>query len=201
MTDTPLWETGEREVCRAMFDDDPDAYDRTRPVVPDHIFDDLVELAGLAPGARVLEIGPGTGQATRPLLQRGLHVLALELGPQLAERMRQNPAFRETRVVTKSFEAWDPGDEPPFDAVFACNSFHWIDPDVRFAKAADVLAPAGHLVVLATPWVVPDDGDQFWWDVQDDYAAVGCDRVDPATKHPDLVGALRPAVRSSERFD
>jgi SAM-dependent methyltransferase len=197
----PRWETSSREVWRATFDEDAAAYERVRPVAPASVFDDLVALAGLRPGSSVVEIGPGTGQATRPLAARGLRVLALELGPRLAARARQNlAAFADVEVVTTSFEAWDPGADR-FDAVVACNSFHWVDPAVRFAKSAAVLRPGGCLVVLATPWVIPDGADRFWWDVQDDYAAVGAERVDPATKHPDRTGDLGPAVRASRLFD
>ena len=204
---TPLWETDGRETFRATFDEDPAAYDRVRPVAPAAVFDDLVALAGLGAGSSIVEIGPGTGQATRPLAARGLRVLALELGPRLAERARQNLAeLGDVSVVTTSFEAWDPG-TARFDAVVACNSFHWVDPAVRFAKAAAVLRPGGCLAVLSTPWVIPDGADRFWWDVQDDYVAVGAGYVDPATKHPDRVsgtsgsGDPGPAVRASGLFE
>jgi SAM-dependent methyltransferase len=201
MPSKPPWETSERETFRVTFDEDPDAYDRTRPVAPTYVFDDLVELAQLRAGASVVEIGPGTGQATRPLAERGLRIVALEIGPRLAARARQNLAsFPDVEVVTTSYEAWDPGSER-FAAVFACNSFHWIDPAVRFAKSAAVLAPGGHLVVLSTPWVIPDDADRFWWDIQDDYVAVGGERLDPATAHPDRVEDLGPVVRASGLFE
>ena len=201
MSTPPPWETSERETYRATFDEDAAAYERVRPVAPAHVFDDLITLAGLAPGSSVVEIGPGTGQATRPLAERGLRVLALELGPHLAARARQRLAsFVDVNVVTTSFEAWDPG-STRFDAVVACNSFHWIDPAIRFEKSAAVLVPGGHLAVLATWWVIPDGADRFWWDVQDDYAAIGAERVDPATKHPDRIEDLGPAVRASGRFE
>lgn len=197
----PPWETDQREAFRRTFDDDADAYDRTRPVAPAAVFDDAVQLARLGSGARVLEIGPGTGQATRPLAERGLRVLALELGPHLAARARENlSGFPDVDVVTSSFEAWNPAGAT-FDAVFACNSFHWVDPEIRFVKSAALLAPHGYLVVLSTPWVVPDDGDRFWWDVQDDWAAAGGARIDPATKHPDRIGDLGPAVRGSGLYE
>jgi SAM-dependent methyltransferase len=201
MASIPPWDTSGRDAIRAMFDEDADAYDRSRPVAPSHVFDDLVELAGLTPGSAIVEIGPGTGQATRPLAERGLRVVALELGRHLAARARQNLAsFPDVEVVTTSYETWDP-EAARFDAVVACNSFHWVDPAVRFHKSAAVLRPGGHLVVLATPWVIPDDADRFWWDVQDDYAAVGGERVDPATKHPDRIGDLGAAVRATGLFE
>jgi SAM-dependent methyltransferase len=196
----PPWERSERDAYRVTFDEDVEAYDRARPVAPARVFDDLVELAGLQTGSSIVEIGPGTGQATRPLAERGLRILALELGPHLAARARQNLAsFADVEVLTTSFEAWDPR-STCVDAVFACNSFHWVDPALRLSKSAAVLRPDGHLIVLATPWVVPDHADRFWWEVQDDYAAIGSERLDPATQHPDRV-ADRWTVESSALFD
>jgi 16S rRNA A1518/A1519 N6-dimethyltransferase RsmA/KsgA/DIM1 with predicted DNA glycosylase/AP lyase activity len=49
-----------------------------------HGIHDLVRLAGLGPGDRVIEIGCGTGQATVPLAERGLTITAVELGAELA---------------------------------------------------------------------------------------------------------------------
>ena len=77
---TPPWESDQREVLRATFDQDAEAYDRSRPVAPDDVFDEALRLASLAPGSMVVEIGPGTGQATRQLAARGLQVVAVELG-------------------------------------------------------------------------------------------------------------------------
>jgi SAM-dependent methyltransferase len=198
---TPPWESDQRDVLRATFDQDAEAYDRSRPVAPGDVFDEVMQRASLSAGSTVVEIGPGTGQATRHLAARGLDVVAVELGPHLAERARANlAAFPQVSVVTASFESWDPG-AARFDGVFACNSFHWIDPDIRFAKAAAVLRRGGHLVVLATPWVVPETADRFWWDVQDDWAAVGA-RFDPSTMHPDLIrDDLALAVRASGVFE
>jgi SAM-dependent methyltransferase len=195
------WETSERDVFRARFGEDPDAYERTRPVAPAVVFDDIVARAGLRAGDCVLEIGPGTGQATQPLLARHLKVHALEIDGRLAARASRSLArFPGLVVDVTSFEDWNPGDAT-FDAVLACNSFHWIDPDVRFAKAARALSPDGHLVVISTPVVVPPDADRFWWDIQDDWAAVGAERVDPATKDPDAVADFGSAVRASRLFD
>jgi protein-L-isoaspartate O-methyltransferase len=103
------WTSDQREALRATFDQHAEAYDRSRPVAPDDVFDEALRLTSLAPGSIVLEIGPGTGQATRQLAARGLQVVAVELGPQLAERARANLAgFPHVDIVTASFETWDP---------------------------------------------------------------------------------------------
>src|SRR6201996_8274766 len=56
-------------------------------------------------------------------------------------------------------------------AVF--NALHWIDPAVRFAKPAALLAPGSAFVIAACHWARPVDAEPFWTDVQQDYAAVG----------------------------
>jgi len=190
-----------RERYRLTFDEDAVAYDASRPVPPAEVFDDLVDLAGLRAGDTVLEIGPGTGQATRPLLERGLHVVAIEIGGNLARLARQRLADFGDRVeiVCADFEEWD--SRRRFDAVFSCNAFHWIDPDLRFVKAASLLKSSGHLIVIGTPWVVPSNASRFWWEVQDDYEAVGGVRVDPSSAHPDRVQNFAPLVTASGLFE
>ena len=49
----------------------------------------IVDAAGLPPGARVLEIGPGLGVLTEEMLRRGLSVTAIEKDPVLAERLAE----------------------------------------------------------------------------------------------------------------
>jgi SAM-dependent methyltransferase len=164
----------DRRRLPLTFDRAAEDYDRTRPVCPPALFDDLVELAGLAPGGRVLEVGPGTGQASVPLAERGLAVTAVEPGAALAAIARRRLAgFPDATVVTSAFEAWEPEGGRPFDAVVACNSLHWVDPAVRYARPAGLLRDGGHLVVAGSKWATAPDAERFWADVQEDYRAVG----------------------------
>jgi SAM-dependent methyltransferase len=113
----------------------------------------------------VLELGPGTGQATVPLARRGFAVVAVELSGGLADLARRRlAAFPAVEVVNAAFEDW-PLPEAPFDAVVAATAFHWIDPAVRVAKAADALRPGGALAVIATHHVAGGTED-FFADVQ-----------------------------------
>jgi len=137
-------------TLRAIFDEDPELYDRVRPGHPEAMFDDLAALTGLGPGARVLELGCGTGQATLPLARRGCAITAVELGPGLAAVARRKlVAFPAVEVVEAAFESW-PLPPEPFDLVLAATSFHWIDPAVRAVKAAAALRPGGALAVVST---------------------------------------------------
>lgn len=157
----------DRETLRRTFGAVAELYDRARPQYPQALFDDLVELAALGPGSRVLEIGPGPGNATAELVRRKLAVTGVELSPELAAvAQRKVP---EAEIVVADFDTWEPirGD---FDAVAAFTAFHWIAPDVRYAKPARLLRPGGALAVVHTHHVLNDD--PFWVESQADYEEV-----------------------------
>jgi SAM-dependent methyltransferase len=162
-----------RHHLRSGFDQGAADYQRTRPVCPPQLFDDLMRLAGLKAGDRVIELGCGTGQATVPLAERGLAVTAVELGPQLAAIARRRLiGFPAAEVVTSSFEDWQPH-HALFDAVVAVSSLHWIDPQIRFSKPYTLLRFGGAMAVAGCLWARPADAGRFWTEVQADYRAVG----------------------------
>lgn len=162
-----------REELRSTFDEVAELYEEARPGYPDELFDDLAALGGLAPGSAVLEIGCGTGQATRSLAGRGYEITCVELGERLAAVAARTLAeFDRVRVVTADFEAWDsPG--ATFDLVFAATSWHWLDPEMRYARAAALLRPGGALAIVATKHVLLPGSDRFLAEVQDVYESVG----------------------------
>jgi SAM-dependent methyltransferase len=132
----------------ATFDTVAVEYDRHRPTYPDELVDRACEVAGLMPGDRVLEIGCGTGQLTRKLVARGLHVTAVEPGQNLIELAgREVPGPGTLQFVNARFE-----DAPivgAFAAIFCASAFHWIDPDVSWAKAAESLIADGVLALIS----------------------------------------------------
>jgi SAM-dependent methyltransferase len=165
----------DRERLRAAFNQVAELYDRARPGYPPALFDALADLAAIGPGCRVLEIGPGTGQATVPLAERDCEIVAVELGADLATVARHNLArFPQVQVITAAFEDW-PLPAEPFDVVLAATAFHWIDPVVRVSKAADALGPGGALATIATHHIAGGD-EAFFAETQACY-----ERWDPDT--------------------
>lgn len=193
----------DRRLLRATFEQVPLLYDRSRPNYPPQVFDDLVALARLPEAARIIEIGCGTGQATLPLAALGFQITCVELGEQLAAIARGKLArFPNVEVINADFETWQP-ERAEFDGVLAFTAFHWIDPDVRYAKVASLLRDHGVLGVVATEHVHPPDGDDFFLEVQEDYEAILPD--DPATKAggpkpPDTIPDLGEEICSSGLF-
>jgi ubiquinone/menaquinone biosynthesis C-methylase UbiE len=131
-----------------VFDDIAAEYDRRRPTYPDELVDQACRVAGIGSGDHVLEIGCGSGQLTRALVARGLHVTALEPGKSLIALARQNLAGAgEVEFVNAQFEdALLPREQ--FQAVFSASAFHWVDPKVSWQKAADVLVRGGTLALV-----------------------------------------------------
>jgi SAM-dependent methyltransferase len=171
---------------RTTFAEDAELYDRSRPGYPPEMFIYL----NLRQGTRVLEIGPGTGQATLPLAQRGCVVTAVELGESLAAVARRKVAGFPVDVQVGAFEDWPVTRD--YDLVFAATSFHWIDPKVRMVKSAAALKPGGRLAVVSTHHIAGGTS-QFFADMQFYY-----EKYDPTTP-PGLV--LEPASAIPCEFD
>jgi SAM-dependent methyltransferase len=189
----------ERHRLRETFEQVPELYDRARPSYPAELFEDLVALAGLRRGDRILELGPGTGKATLALAERGFRIVGVELGEGLAAVARRKLAgFPEIEIVNVPFERWETDDR--FDALVAFTAFHWIDPDVRFEKAARVLREGGALAVVATEHVLREGGDTFWIEVQDDYDAVVPSPDNRPPSPPEEIGDLSGEIAASGRF-
>jgi SAM-dependent methyltransferase len=131
-----------------VFDEVAAEYDRHRPAYPDELVDRACQVAGIGSGDHVLEVGCGSGQLTRGLAARGLRVTALEPGTNLMALARENLAGAgEVEFVNARLEDASLPRER-FQAVFSASAFHWVDPEVGWRKAADVLVPGGTLALV-----------------------------------------------------
>lgn len=130
------------------FDSVAEEYHRVRPRYPDEIWNTLVEGIGLRAGAKVLEIGAGTGIATAELARRGFHVTALEPGAAMAAMIQRELADTgQVEVVVERFEDWDAPDEP-FDLVIGAASLHWIDRSLLRERLPTLVRPGGYAALL-----------------------------------------------------
>lgn len=145
----------DREFGRRAFGSDPAAYDAVRPEYPKWVFDLLLERCGLRPHTATFEIGPGTGTATRRLLERGADPLvAVEPDHRLAEFLRANIREEALNVLASAFE----DAELPvagFDLGFSATAFHWLDEESALRKVAMLLRPGGW---WAAVWNIFGDG-------------------------------------------
>ncbi|MDQ1665612.1 MAG: hypothetical protein QOH75_1643 [Actinomycetota bacterium] len=135
-------------MSRQLFDLVARDYDAYRPDYPAQLFDALESAMGQPLlRADVLDVGAGTGIATRALAGRGANVVAVDPGPEVLAVLRSRSTSR-VRAVVGDGNALPLPDEM-FDLVSYAQAFHWTDPDRSIPEALRVLKPGG---VLAIWW-------------------------------------------------
>jgi SAM-dependent methyltransferase len=143
-----------KQAGRRAFGLDPANYHRSRPDYPEWVYQTLRSSCGLGQGAVTLEVGAGTGTATRRLLDFGADPLvAVEPDPRLADFLRTNNADRALKVLVSTFEDVKL-EESAFDLGISATAFHWLEEDAALRKIARLLRPGGW---WATFWNVFGD--------------------------------------------
>jgi SAM-dependent methyltransferase len=185
-------------VRRSLFSTDVTSYQVGRPGYPERVYE-LLGGCGLEPGARVLEIGPGTGQATGRLLDAGASVTAVELGAELAVELQQRCEGRDLTVVVGPFEqvAVEPG---AFDLVVAATSFHWVPTAIGLDRCADALRSGGGLALWWNVFGDPDRPDPFGDALSEALASIAPQLLDPPGSGRAGVGASPYALDAPGRL-
>ncbi len=130
---------------RRVFGADPATFNRARPGYPDRVYEILRTRCGLTPGARVFEVGAGTGIATRGLLDQGARPLTvIEPDRRMARYLLGTLGPRRDRVhpVLHPFETASLP-TASFDLGVAATSFHWISERAGLRRVARLLRPGG----------------------------------------------------------
>jgi trans-aconitate methyltransferase len=133
---------------RLSFNEAAEIYDKVRPSYPTDLFDALFQMLPSQP--EIVEVGPGTGQATKDLLARGASVLAIEIGPEMAAKLRSNLFSDRLRIEVGDFEVMEikAGEA---DAVFSATAYHWITQEAETDRPAAILRPGGLVAVTGPP--------------------------------------------------
>ena len=118
-------------------------YEKMRPGYVPELYSDLFRLVSIGPDSSVVEIGIGAGQATRPVLDTGCTLTAIESGDQFSELCRQKfSQYPRFSVMTGKFEdcPWEPDS---CDLIYAATAFHWIPEEIGYPKVFAMLKSGG----------------------------------------------------------
>ncbi|MGW1775945.1 class I SAM-dependent methyltransferase [Streptomyces sp. NPDC002104] len=136
--------TSPRSRARS-FDSAAALYGRHRPGYPETLYDAVEELAGRRfAGARVADVGAGTGIGTAPMRARGAEVVAVEPGDGMAAEFRRTrPGIQVVRGDGNRL----PLAGAAFDFLTYAQAWHWTDPAHSVPEARRVLRPGGALAI------------------------------------------------------
>ena len=161
-------------------------YDRYRPDYSDELIEALVALRPAA----VLDVGCGTGKASRQLSAGGLDVLGVEIDAGMAAVARRHGVA----VEVSSFEAWDDRGRT-FDLIVSGQAWHWVDPAIGAPKLVRLLRAGGTVCLF---WNYDDPDAAIQAAVEDVYR-----RLAPELLGPERAGedeSARDALRRTGCF-
>jgi SAM-dependent methyltransferase len=174
-----VWLPRER---RLSFGPVADRYERARPSYPDALVDEVLDYARLEPRDRILEVGAGTGKATRLFAGRGHPIVALEPSAEMAAVARRVCSlYPGVTIVERDFERWEI--EPTaFALLLSAQAWHWTDPETRYATARRALRDGGALTVF---WNRPDwSSCSLWKPLADAYRSTAPGLEPSGPMHP-----------------
>lgn len=149
----------EGRVQSRTFGEVADDYDRLRPEYPTELVDEVITYAE---AHDALEVGAGTGKATLAFAERGLRITAIEPDHDMAAVLKRRTGVA---VVETPFEQFHPG--RTFDLLYSAQAWHWVDPAVRWERAAELLRPRGTIALIwnldriADPALLPAIGPVY----------------------------------------
>ena len=156
---------------RKIFNDNvlPEDFDKWRSRYCDELFADVIEHSKLDANKAALEIGPGTGQATEPILKTGCSYLAIELGENFTEDMKDKfGSYDNFQIVNADFETYD-FDEHKFDLVYSAATIQWIPEEICFPKVYNILKSNGTLAMFMTHTDCKSPNEALYQKIQEVY--------------------------------
>ena len=140
--------TGWEFEKRTHFDEIVLNYDKIRPDYPNKLFSDLFKYAGKGVNKKALEIGAGTGKATRPVLDAGYNLTAVEIGANMAAFLSDKfKRYKNFNVIVSAFENAKL-EENAYDLVYAASSIHWVDAKIACPKIKRILKDGGTIALM-----------------------------------------------------
>jgi SAM-dependent methyltransferase len=140
-----------------LFDVVAADYDEVRPTYPDAVYDAIDRLQPLRE-SRVLDLAAGTGVATRQLLDRGAHVVAMDPGAPMLRRLKLHSP--DVAAVVGRAEQL-PFVKGNFDLACCATAWHWVDACAAVDQLRQVVRPGG---LLALWWANQARDDAIEWE-------------------------------------
>lgn len=153
------------------FDKAAELYEKYRNCYVPEIYDDIFSYCRIAADDRLIEVGIGTGHATKPFLDTGAYVTAVEYGENLADLCREKfKSYPNFSVITSKFEECDIPDSSA-ELVYSASAFHWIPEEAGYSKVYSILKPGGVFARFANHPFYDMEMPEMFEEIQNVYKA------------------------------
>jgi SAM-dependent methyltransferase len=140
--------------CSPDFGRTASDYATHRAGFPPELLDRLAARGIAPPGARVVDLGTGTGSLARLFAGRGCAVTGVDIAAPLLEQARRldrEAGVEVTYVQAPAETTGLPGGE--FDVVSAGQCWHWFDRPAAAREVARLLSVGGRAVIAHFDWL------------------------------------------------
>lgn len=150
---------------RKTFDKIPENFDKYRPRYCRELFREIISQCHLNSDKEVLEIGPGTGQATEPILKSGCNYTAIELGSNFTALMQDKfNHYPNFHIINADFETY-PFKNNTYDLIYSAATIQWIPEKTAFSKTFQMLKPGGYLAMFMTRSDEKSSNEELWKEI------------------------------------
>jgi SAM-dependent methyltransferase len=128
------------------------------PDYPEELITTIINRANLTAGSKLLEIGAGSGRATKLFTDFGFEILCAEPCANLAEKGSERFKDKNIKYIVSLFEDYSEPTEY-FDAIISAQAFHWISQPLGYEKCSKALKKGGYLALFWNLNLFHDDID------------------------------------------
>jgi SAM-dependent methyltransferase len=196
MTEGALMETWKKDS--QSFDTVAGQYDEFRPEYPEELVDSIIKLSGIEKAGWILEVGCGTGKATRLFARLGYRMHCIEPGRNLSAVAQHN--LQEYPGITFEASRFEDSQDcvSQYDLAISAQAFHWVPKEVGYAKIARSLKPGGALALF---WnMYPGFHGQIDTELDKIYHAVAPGLANPRTDSEEIIQERRQDIIQSGYF-
>lgn len=136
------------------FSEKSQDYAKSRPSYPDESIDKILEGFGQPSQLTIVDVGAGTGIASRQLAERGVHVVAVEPDAAMIDAAEPHPLIKFQQSGAETIDLPDNFAE----IITSFTAFHWFKFDKSLREFRRILKPSGRLALVWNTW---DPTDPF----------------------------------------
>jgi len=135
------------DIQKNLFKNVVTDYDYARPTYPPELYETIRDFSGVGPNSNILEVGAGTGQATKLFVENNHSLDLLEVSDEQVGFLRGKYAGNQNiRIFKGYFEDYNP--DRRYDLIYSATAFHWIKCENGYPKAWEMLRDGGTMAVF-----------------------------------------------------